>query len=120
VSDHGHSPVRAHEDLAGLIHSWKLGVIAHPWVFGAGRDVAVMVSGNAMAHLYLELNRRPGRPSWKSLEPRWRWLPDRLLERASVDLLLLPLDDGSCEVRARGRGAARIVVDRGRYSYRPV
>jgi hypothetical protein len=119
VSDHGHSAVRAHEDLAGLIHSWKLGVIAHPWIYGTGRDVAVMVSGNAMAHLYLELGSRSrGRASWPSLEKKWAWLAERLLERESVDLLLIPLEGNRCEVRARGRGTALVVMEGGRYSYR--
>ena len=121
VSDHGHSPVRAHEDLAGLIASWKLGVIAHPWIYGAGRDVAVMVSGNAMAHLYLDLaSRARARAPWPALEKKWSWLADRLLERESVDLLLLPLEGDSCEVRARGRGAARVTMEGGRYTYRPL
>ena len=121
VSDHGHSPVRAHEDLAGLLQSWKLGVIAHPWIYGAGRDVAVMVSGNAMAHLYLDLGNRAGaRASWSSLEKKWAWLPERLLERESVDLLLIPLGGNSCELRAKGRGTAHVVMEDGRYSYRPI
>ncbi|HVT38142.1 MAG TPA: alkaline phosphatase family protein [Gemmatimonadaceae bacterium] len=123
VSDHGHSSVREHEDLVGLLQSWKLGVIAHPWVFGAGRDAAVMVSGNAMAHVYLDLdagNGHRGRPWWGSLAERWSWLPERLLERRSVDLLVLPLSPQECEVRARGRGAARVIVQAGRYSYRPI
>lgn len=121
VSDHGHSPVRAHEDLAGVIASWKLGVIAHPWIYGAGRDVAVMVSGNAMAHLYLDLaSRARTRAGWQTLEQKWGWLADRLLERDSVDLLLIPMGGGACEVRARGRGAARIAIENGRYSYRPL
>jgi arylsulfatase A-like enzyme len=121
VSDHGHSPVRAHEDLAGVIASWKLGVIAHPWIYGAGRDVAVMVSGNAMAHLYLDLaSRSHARAPWTSLEQKWGWLAERLLERDSVDLLLIPIDGSACEVRARGRGTARISLENGRYSYRPL
>jgi arylsulfatase A-like enzyme len=37
-----------------------------------------------------------------------------------VDLLLIPIDGGACEVRARGRGAARISLENGRYSYRPL
>ena len=127
VSDHGHSSVRAHEDLAGLVKSWGLGVIAHPWVFGTGRDVAVMVSGNAMAHLYLELgsagngnaNGKRARPWWPALAARWHWLPEQLLERESVDLLLLPIDAHTCEVRSRRRGVARVRVDAGRHSYRP-
>jgi hypothetical protein len=121
VSDHGHSPVRFHEDLAGLIQSWKLGVIAHPWIYGRGRDVAVMVSGNAMAHLYLDLgNRAAIRAPWSALEKKWSWLPERLLERESVDLALIPLGRNSCEVRGRGRGTAQVVLENGRYSYRPI
>lgn len=123
VSDHGHSAVRTHEDLAGLLRSWHLGVRAHPWVFGGGRDVAVMVSGNAMAHLYLDVGVRPrpgGRVWWPSLEGKWAWLPERLLERRSVDLLLLPLGATECEVRSRGRGSARVCMQDGRYSYRPL
>jgi arylsulfatase A-like enzyme len=108
VSDHGHSPVRAHEDLAGLLAQWGLGVLAHPWVFGRGRDAAVMVSGNAMAHIYCEL-RRHERPWWPELAPRWNSVADQLLDRDSVDLLLLPHGPDTCEVRARdGRGRAMV------------
>ena len=123
VSDHGHSPVREHEDLAGLLHAWGHGTISHPWVFGRGRDAAVMVSGNAMAHLYLELDRR-ARPWWPELAPRWEALVGALLARPSVDLLLLPHAPDRCEVRGRGRGAAfveRTGVGRdAHYAYRPV
>jgi arylsulfatase A-like enzyme len=122
VSDHGHSPVRQHEDLAGLLHAWGHGTISHPWVFGRGRDAAVMVSGNAMAHLYLELDRRT-RPWWPELAPRWEELAARLLARESLDLLILPHAPDRCEVRGRGRGTA--FVERAgsgrdlRYSYLP-
>ena len=120
VSDHGHSPVRQHEDLAGLLDSWGHGIIAHPWVFGRGRDAAVMVSGNAMAHLYLELERRE-RPWWPALAERWEPLAAALLERPSVDLLLLPRTPLCCEVRGRGRGTAVVEWDGvARYTYRPV
>ncbi len=105
VSDHGHSPVRHHEDLAGLLREWGHGIIAHPWVFGSGRDVAVMVSGNAMAHLYLELDRRE-RPWWPELAPRWEPLAAALLDRPSVDILLLPHSTHRCEIRAARRGSA--------------
>jgi hypothetical protein len=120
VSDHGHSPVRHHEHLAGLLRDWGLGVIAHPIIFTGGKDAAVMVSGNAMVHVYLELRRRE-RPWWPALRERWEWLAERLLARESVDLLMLPLEPGRVEVRARGRGTA--LVERaadGTYAYRPV
>ena len=108
VSDHGHSPVSRHEDLAGLLAGWGLGVLAHPWITGRGRDAAVMVSGNAMSHVYLELD-RPARPFWAELAPRWNATAERLLARESVDLLLLPHGVDACEVRARdGRGRAMV------------
>ena len=118
ASDHGHSPVRAHEDLAGLLRSWKVGVRAHPLTLGLGHDAAVMVSGNAMAHISLSLELL-ARPFWPALSARWDWLATRLLERESTDLILLPLDANTTEVRSRTRGRARISMRGGRYSYRP-
>ena len=119
VSDHGHSPVSAHEDLAGLVASWGHRVIAHPWMLRTRPTVGVMVSGNAMAHLYLEPARRE-RPGWIDLEPRWRALLDRLLARPSVDLALLPVEPGRTIVAARARGRAVVIEHHGRYGYEPV
>ena len=107
VSDHGHSPVRAHEDLVGLVAGAGHRAIAHPWVFALRPDVAVMVSGNAMAHLYVELEQRR-RPSWPALRPRWNPLLELLLSRESVDLVLLPFDEHRCQVQGRGRGRAMV------------
>ena len=118
VSDHGHSPVTAHEDLAGLLRTWGVRVRAHPWTVGIGHRAAVMVSGNAMAHVYLDIHRRD-RPWWPALASRWDWLAERLLGRDSCDLLLLPVDAATTEIRAHGRGLATITVARGRYSYLP-
>jgi len=118
VSDHGHSPVRAHEDLAGLLRSNGVRTRAHPWTFGFAHRAAVMVSGNAMAHVYLELDRRE-RPWWPALAARWEWLAGFLLERESTDLLMLPLSPGECEIRSRARGSARIISNGRRYSYVP-
>ncbi|MGQ0537303.1 MAG: alkaline phosphatase family protein [Gemmatimonadaceae bacterium] len=120
VSDHGHSSVGAHDDLAALLRSLGWRVLAHPWAaLGSRADVAVMVSGNAMAHLYLELAQR-SRPWWPVLAPRWEALVDALLERRSVDLLILVHGPRRVEVRARDRGAAFIEVHGDRYSYQPV
>ena len=60
-SDHGHSRILEHEDLVALLTEWGYSTLAHPWAFNASADVAVMVSGNAMTHLYLDLdqNTRP-------------------------------------------------------------
>ena len=117
TSDHGHSRVRWHEDLAGVVAARDLRVIAHPWVVAVAPDVAVMVSGNAMSHLYLEPERRE-RPYWPSLRARWESLADALLARPSVDLLTVLLDDRTAEVRSaeRGRSLVRARAD-GRFDY---
>lgn len=119
VSDHGHSPVHTHEDLTGLLRANGVRVRAHPWTYGTGHRAAVMVSGNAMAHVYLNLDRHE-RPWWPALAGEWDWLATFLLARESTDLLLLPLSATECEVRNRFRGAARVVMQNGRFSYRPV
>ena len=117
TSDHGHSPVRAHDDLARGIAECGLRVMAHPWILRLAPQAAVMVSGNAMAHVYVELERRH-RPFWSDLRPRWETLAQALLARPSVDLLLLPNDTGGCEVRSRERGTALVSSDGARFSYR--
>jgi hypothetical protein len=118
-SDHGHSRVREHEDLVGLLTEWGYTTLAHPWAFNASADIAVMVSGNAMTHLYLDLEQTT-RSWWPGLGDKWNDLAERLLERASVDLLILPTGPRSCEVRAPGRGVARLEWNESRYSYHPL
>jgi arylsulfatase A-like enzyme len=117
TSDHGHSPVRAHEDLAGFVAGLGHRVMAHPWILKLAPDVAVMVSGNAMAHVYLELGLRQ-RPFWPALRSRWEPLARALVDRASVDLLLLPHDARGCEVRSRTRGSALVFGEGTGFGYR--
>lgn len=116
TSDHGHSPVHSHEDLARLVESPNRTVLAHPWAIRSQADVAVMVSGNAMAHIYVELARK-AKPGWSALASKWHDLMVELEGRDSVDLILLPRNNGECEVRARQRGSAMISRDGDRYTY---
>ena len=116
TSDHGHSRVRHHEDLARLVGGLGYRVLAHPWVYRLGADVAVMVSGNAMAHVYVDLERRD-RPFRDGLSPRGRALAQHLLGRDSVDLLLTPVSDTLCEVRSRDRGNALVSQLGDRFAY---
>jgi type I phosphodiesterase/nucleotide pyrophosphatase len=102
VSDHGHSRVASHEDLTGVIEAIGHRTMSHPWVVTLGAEVAVMVSGNAMAHLYCDVRSR-ARAS--VAEPRWRVLSDALLARPSVDLLAARREDRVI-VRSADRGDA--------------
>ena len=109
VSDHGHIDVHAHDDLADLFRERGLRVLAHPRIFGVSDpEIAVMVSGNAMAHLFMDLPSRT-RPFWPKLSARWNETAEMLLTRPSVDLLLLPHSDSTVEIRGGGdRGSAMV------------
>jgi hypothetical protein len=117
VSDHGHSRVTHHDDLAARVRRLGLRTLAHPWVFGNSHHAAVMVSGNAMAHLYLELG-RGSRPFWPGLSQRWSERVSDLLSFESVDLAILPHSTSRFEIRGRGRGCAFIERTNGHYAYR--
>jgi arylsulfatase A-like enzyme len=116
VSDHGHSPVHTHLDLAGLVASTGLRTVAHPWSATLAPDAAVMVSGNAMAHVYLRLDDRE-RPWWPSLARRHESLASTLLAHEAVDLLLLPHAPDRCEVRSLARGSAFVEREGDAYRY---
>ena len=116
TSDHGHSRVKRHEDLARVIAAHGFRVIAHPWVYRLGADAAVMVSGNAMAHVYVDLARRE-RPFLSGMSERGRELAEHLLQRDSVDVLLIPKDANACAVWSRTRGRSLVVRCGDRFSY---
>lgn len=108
VSDHGHSPVHTHDDLADIIRNAGHRTIAHPRVRASmTSDVAVMVSGNAMAHLYLEPQRRQA-AGWAAHAARWEPLVHDLVSRPSADLVILPVDETTCEVRSARCGSAQV------------
>lgn len=121
VSDHGHVPVTGHDDLADVVRDLGHRVLAHPRIFVRNADVAVMVSGNAMAHLFMRLESRT-RPGWRAIAPHWTPLVQQLLARESVDLVALPHDARTVELHGgAGRGMAMLVRhDDGTLDYRPV
>ena len=117
VSDHGHAPVHTHEDLVSVVRATGLRTVAHPWSAGIAPDAAVMVSGNAMSHVYLDLARCE-RPWWPALAARHGALADALLAREAVDLMLLPMSAARCAVRSAQRGTAIVECSGATYSYR--
>jgi hypothetical protein len=117
VSDHGHSAVHTHEDLDGVVGATGRRTVAHPWSAGIAPDAAVMVSGNAMAHVYLDLDARD-RAWWPALAGRHASLADALLAREAVDLLLLPMSEARCAVRSAQRGTAIVEREGDTFRYR--
>ena len=116
VSDHGHSRVTQHEDLVRFVEGQGHRTMSHPFVIRPGAEIAVMVSGNAMAHLYVDVRARARRDG---VEVRYEGLVSALLQRPSVDLLMLPRGSTapSTAIVTRDRGSA-VVSRRGdAYSY---
>ncbi len=117
VSDHGHGAVHTHDDLARVVAAFGPRTVAHPFAFGIAPDVAVMVSGNAMAHLYVQVTDRERR-WWPALALDWEPLVGMLLARDAVDLVLLPETPLRCEVRSGSRGNAYVEREGNLFRYR--
>ena len=123
VSDHGFSRVAHHLDLARVLERMGLATLRHPKLWRKSPRVAVMVSGNSAAHVYLA----PGHPS----SSRWpvsaieagdvpgipAFLIDHLTDLHGIDFVA-GTDDGDVVVIS-ARGRARISQSGERITYRP-
>ncbi len=107
VSDHGHQSVQFHDDLHGWLESRALRVLAHPHLYTRNADVALMVGGNAMAHLYLEPSVRT-RTWWSTHTARWESTHDALVTRDAIDLAAVAMSADAIRVTHGTRGAATI------------
>ncbi|HEY9225065.1 MAG TPA: alkaline phosphatase family protein [Gemmatimonadaceae bacterium] len=113
VSDHGHSRVTQHEDLVKVVEGQGYRTVSHPWVIRPGPEVAVMVSGNAMAHLYLDVR---SRHRADAINGRYNALYETVLARPSVDLVLVPLRT-NVAINSSARGRAVVWREGDRYHY---
>ena len=107
VGDHGHAPVDRHDDLHGWLEQRGLRVRAHPQIMKRAADVALMVGGNAMAHIYLDPLQRT-REFWPALTTKWQSLHDELLQREAVDLLAVSPSEHVVRVASKQLGVAEI------------
>jgi arylsulfatase A-like enzyme len=111
VGDHGHAVVSNHDDLHLWLESLGHRVLAHPNVNVRRPDMALMVGGNSMAHLYLNPEQR-SRAEWSAHSSRWGRLLQSLVERQSVDLAAVTLNADRVRVFHAQRGVADIVRKR--------
>lgn len=108
VGDHGHAEVSRHDDLHGWLDALGHRVLAHPKLGIRNPDIALMVGGNAMAHLYLDPSHRE-RGWWPSLATRWQRVLDGLIARESTDLVAVANSEDAVRVHHATRGSAEIV-----------
>ena len=123
VGDHGHAPVSQHDDLHGWLEQRGLKVRAHPQVMQRSADVALMVGGNSMAHLYLNPQQR-SRGFWPTLQDKWELLHDELLQRDAVDLAAISQSEHIVRIASGTLGTAEIRCAQtggvSRWSYLPI
>ena len=118
VSDHGHSSVNRHMDLADSMRDAGVRVRSHPWTLPDRSEAAVMVGGNGMAHVYLGLGSRR-RQNWPALHADWNARLESVLSHPAIDLIATRLSDSTIHVRKREQ-QAEITVSAGRLSYRAI
>ena len=118
LSDHGHSSVASHMDLADAMRDSGICVRSHPWTLPDRSEAAVMVSGNGMAHVYLGLESRTRR-NWPELRAAWNSRIEPLLSHPAIDLVATRASESTIEVRRRDQ-LAEITVNARRLSYRTV
>lgn len=125
ASDHGATRIRSHSDISSALEGIGLRTLKHPILWRRSPQAAVMVSGNAAAHVYLA----PGSPRSR----RWtvaeiesgkidgvpRGIVRYLAQLPGVALIAGTDEDGSIVLVSR-KGRSRIEAsDRDRLIYWP-
>ena len=106
VSDHGMSETKVHIDLQGIIDRECGPCLSHPLIFRGMFNArsAVMVSGNAMAHVYLR-----GTRNWSGMfadtDRQVSGMINCLLALSGIDQVAARNSDGSVQVYTAGGGA---------------
>ena len=118
VSDHGHSAVHSHLDLAAGLRERGVKVRSHPWTLPDRSEAAVMVSGNSMAHVYLGLDDRSRHP-WSGIQQRWRAETEWLRTHPAVDLVAAQTSANAVAVWKQDQHGEISSTPRG-FSYRQV
>lgn len=114
VSDHGHTPVNEHFDLAvRMEEDHQLRVAYHSMRAWKTRSQAICaVSGNAMAHVYFRNERGWAYPNGRGgIAATAPGLMERLIAEPAVDLVLTRFGSGAALIESeRGCGRVREVV----------
>jgi len=118
VSDHGQSETQRHLDLHGLVERVVGSTLAHPTIWRGlfGAAAAVMVSGNAMAHVYLRGRRWGERLALDNPSAEAARLIEALLAEDAVDQVIGRGSTGGAIVLSRD-GRARIEPSPGGIRY---
>jgi hypothetical protein len=118
AADHGASTVTQHADVALALESWGMPTLRHPMhLWRSGARAAVMISGNACAHVYFEP--RSGRARPLTYEELPADILARLLELPAIRVAACRAADGGVIVMHRDQ-RARIAEDPAGIRYEPL
>jgi len=112
VSDHGLTKTDSHLDLVKLLKQQKYKVFYHPLIYKRFFNAAVMVSGNAMAHIYIKNG-----SSWEKATPYERLheqdnaLITGLISEIAVDWISCKTEKGGVIVKGK-EGEIRFNLDK--------
>jgi arylsulfatase A-like enzyme len=116
-SDHGHTATREHLDLSRLVERAGYRVFEYPMVHRRNCTAAVMISGNALAHIYLASEGRWEGPLHREqVEREHGSLLQRLRGQEAIDWIAYR-QNGSQVVVETGEGRALLGREDGAYTY---
>lgn len=115
VSDHGLSEVKNHFGVASFLEEKGIKTFYYPKIFKRGFEVASMVSGNGMLHLYFKGKQSwSGRISADEIQSDYPSIFQGLLENPAVDLIISKDHQGWVYVQS-DRGEVKIKEENGSF-----
>ncbi len=116
-SDHGNTPTSNHLDLSALVEESGYKVFEYPMVHRRNCTAAVMVSGNALAHVYLASGRRwEGPLPGERLRREHGGLLERLKSRGEIEFIAYRENEGRVAIDTSD-GRALVNLEGDAYTY---
>lgn len=114
ASDHGLTPTHSHLDTVEFMSQLGFKTFHYPKVYRYFRDAdaATMISGNAMAHIYVKSPNGWGR---RSTFEELNKIIERLIERQEIDIVAGIDEEGRVRITGRRGGEATAWIDKEGY-----
>ncbi len=114
ASDHGLTPTHSHLDTVEFMSQLGFKTFHYPKVYQHFRDAdaATMISGNAMAHIYVKSPNGWGR---RSTFEELNKIIERLIERQEIDIVAGIDEEGRVRITGKRGGVATAWIDKEGY-----
>jgi hypothetical protein len=116
-SDHGHTETKSHLDLSALVERVNYRVFEYPMLYRRNCTAAVMISGNALAHIYLASEQGWNGPLFKEqMEKEHAMLLARLRTEEAIDWIAYRYDSEQVAL-LNEKGTSLLGMEDGAYTY---